>query len=492
MTDVAQTVRDLLQLVDLNRPGAAEAVAELRALKKPDIAKYREVVKAFPLEFHGGIRPVSQENLHRALAALKKSRGGDKALLAIRTGADVGFGNPARLSWGNANLNYVTCGGAPRGRIMQVQGPPQHGKTYACQQLVQETLRMGGCVVWVAMEPFDSDWARICGIPVHFTGLECALDPIKQKYNDDNPAGERFTVIVGRQSNDVLQAVVNLVALNVWDLVVIDSINVTVSDSHLEKNEVGDVLPGGEAITVNQFVTRVQIEFNGVEAYVGRAIEKSYVCKSCANVFKAKSDHEKCEQLERGKPKFEESARYGERPRTAVVVVAQQRAKGIGSNSKMPIPPGAVMGHGMDHYKGIDVEFHGRTKLQSDASGYAETYGSIAQVRTVKNKCGVPDRIGVVEFWTHTIPGVSVAGRYNLMTDLAGAKVTFGKGPDANTKTFESLGERAGLITTKGSWMYLGTEKFQGQAELQNYLVQNPTVCRALQAELDAWIRSQS
>lgn len=510
-------VRELVNKMDLNRPGAVEAIEKLTA-EGASLAEWRRVADEFAFQFDGGFKPVSDAEHDRALAMLKKSRGGDKATTAIRSGSDVRFGAPARLSWRNANLNWVSGGGIPRARITQTKGQEGIGKTNAWLQAAADVLAMRGKVLWIPLESFDADWARVNNVPVHYSPEECEADPLKAAYNAAHPEGAGFTVAIGRTGNEVFQTVVNAIGINAWDLIVIDSVAVAISEWHLEKKEVGDALPGGEAGMVNQLCARAQTEFNGVEAYNGRVIAKHYVCKTCLQQFGSQKDHTTCEALDqqaheewvaatakaqeqaektgkkakavkppaKRKPQFEESVAYGTPPRTALGVVNQLRAQGIGSNSMQPIPDDANGGKGLKHGKKLDLNFFGRVKLQAQTDGFNEVYGSIYQVQATKSQVGIPERTGVVEHWSATVPGISIAGRYNLMTDLVGAKISFGKD---NEKTYDGLAIRAGIIKQNGGWYYLGEEKFNGTNALQKYLSENPHVVHAVNSQLSRWVK---
>ena len=510
-------IQKIIGRIDINRPGAVEALEALNANTGSTDADYRLVADTYPVEVWGGFRPVSEVEHHSALSKLRATiKSAAKATVAIRTGAEVRYGSPARISYGNANLNWISGGGAPRGRTTEMKGAPSFGKTYAKLQLCAQTLAMFGKVLWVALEPFDSDWARTCGVPVHYPEEDAPPGSAQAAYNAEHPEGLGFDLLVGRTGNEVLQLVCNAIAINAWDVIIVDSISTAVSRTHLENKVVGDPSPGGEAGMVNQFCARAQTEFNGVESFVGRAIAKSVVCKSCGQVFGAKGDHEVCEEINTTadlqwkmavaveekkaeeekrkprkikpppgaakKPKFEESVTYGLPPRTALGVVNQLRAQGIGSS--FPMAPDSSGGMGFHHGKSLAIMFSGRVMLKSEIGGYSEVYGSIVQATADKSKVGIPHRTGVVEYWTRTVPGLSIAGSFNLMTDLIGAKLTFGD----TEKVFEGLAQRAGIVKQTGGWLSVGDAKFNGVNAFQKFLVENPMVVRGIQAELSEWI----
>lgn len=466
------------------RPGASEVLDVALAENAPPQV-FEQIAERFGFEFSGGFKRIGGQRFDSAMALLRKSVGKkDKALVAIRSGASVGCGNPARITWGNKNLDRISGGGAPRGRITQVKGKPSHGKTFACMKLAAEVLRAGGVVGWVVLESFDADWARRCGVPVHYVPGEAGLTEAQAAYNAAHPEGERFVIFVGEQGNHVLQAAVNGVKFNVFDVMIVDSISVAISRTHLENKIVGDPSPGGEAGMINQFVARIQTALNAVEARVGLALQKTYACKSCGGVFGAIGDHEKCEKLDRGKPKFDEAAEFGEPPRAAVVVVNQLRAAGIGST--MPMAPEAGGGFGLAFGKSLDLNFRAALKL-STTDGVV--YGIVVQVVAEKSKVGPPEREGVIEIWVEDVEGYSVAGQYNMMTDLVGRTVKFSAD---NEKTFPGLAFELGVIERRGAWYYLGDEKFQGLSDLQQFLADNPVVAHELRAELGRRIEGKS
>lgn len=476
-------VNKLLQRIDLDKPGAKEALDALRENPSATIEEYQQLVEDYPIEFAPRFKPVPQQKFSQGLEVLKRLREGDKAaVLAIRSGAEVNYESPGRLTWGNANLDWVSGGGIPRARVSQIKGADGFGKTFVCLKAAAHTLAAGGSVMWVAVEPFDAKWARICGVPVHYPQEMADKDPTLAEYNANNVAGERFVMVVGRTGNEVLQTVVDAVALNIFDLVVIDSITPLISANHLERKEVGDSTPGGEAMMVGQFCSFTQTAWNSVEAKAHRITSKVYLCQSCNQTFPKKKDHTSCPSLQKGSPKFLETGEVGEPPRTAVLVVSQMRSQGIGAS--VPIPDDAPSGKGLKHAKSLDLELKGRIRLKANMGSYEEVFGSVVQVVGAKSKVGTADRIAVIEFWTKTMEGYSEAGRYNPMTDLVGTRVTKGK----EEVTFEGIAERAGLIRGSGGWYTIGEYRFQGKAALQKYLVENPQVHQALNEAVFEWI----
>jgi RecA/RadA recombinase len=478
-------IREIIGRIDLNLPEAARALDELHA-RGAATFEYEMLAEEYPFGFADGFRPVSSTKHLQVVAMLRQSMSSSKAELVIRTGREVEAYRSSRIPTGNANLDNVLGGGVKRGVVTQFKGGPSHGKSFACLQVAAEVLRRGGHVLWLALEPFDTDWARKCGVPIHYASPEPGSD--EERYNQTHPRGLHFDLIVGEAGNAVLQTVCNAVKLNAWDLIVIDSIATAISRVHLEGKEVGDSLPGGEAFMINQFMSRLQTAFNSVEANVGRVLNKSFLCTTCGETFNKKNEHEKCPPLEKGKPKFEENQEVGDPPRAGVILVNQLRAQGIGAS--MPVAPDANGGMGLQHGKSVDVLFSGAVQLKTTVDGDEVVFGVVSTIKTTKNKTATPHLEGVFEIWVRDVEGVAIAGQCNLMTDLVGRTVSFGKD---NKKVFPGLALKLGIIEQRGAWYYIGEGEdkrgFQGLDALQGFLAENPAVVRALRSEMSKRLR---
>ncbi len=108
-------------------------------------------------------------------------------------------------------------GGVPRGRITEVYGHFQSGKTTLCQHIVAQCQQMGGQVAFIDVEhALDIEWAKRCGVDID-------------------------TLIVsqpqfGEQALDIAEM---LVRSREIDLIVIDSVAALLPKAELE-GELGD------------------------------------------------------------------------------------------------------------------------------------------------------------------------------------------------------------------------------------------------------------
>lgn len=470
--------------VDLTMPGALDALIELdKSDASPDA--FEDLAAKFPITFHRGIKPPSRAAHSRALAFLQKR--GDKAALSIKTGADISHEDPPRLSTGSLAMDFVLNGGIPRGMITQFKGAESLGKTFCAMKTASETLSAGGTVLWCAAERFNKSWARTCGIPIPFSveELRNTDDPdhraLMEKYNADSVDGERFSLLVGRNGNELLQTIVEAVEHNVFDLIVLDSIAVLRRALVLDKKSVGDETMGGEAKLFNDFCTRLESAFNFVESRHGKVIGTVYTCKNCGESYDKKTPLPKCSAKAKGKCSLSAEHDYGEALRSALLVLNQIRDRGIGSY--IPQRPDAPGGRGLRHAKGVEIEFQSGEALSTEYQGRSVSYGKRSIFTCTKSKVGAPNRTAAVEIHYQTIPGLATAGDYNLWVDLFGCKFR-------GDRKIVGLAEMAGIMVQKGAHIYVGDERFHGQNALFKYLSdpKNTHVVQALRVTISKWI----
>ena len=470
--------------IDLTRPGALEELIELDNSDAPPEA-YDDLATRYPIQFHRGIKPPSTVAHARALAFLQKR--GDKAALSIKTGADISHEDPPRLSTGSLSMDFVLNGGIPRGMITQFKGAESLGKTFCAMKTAAETLSAGGTVLWCAAERFNKGWARTCGIPIPFSVDELVGSDdadqraLMEQYNADSSDGQRFSLLVGRNGNELLQTIVEAVEHNVFDLIVLDSIAVLRRALVLDKKSVGDETMGGEAKLFNDFCTRLESAFNFVESQHGKVVGTAYVCKDCDAVYAKKTDSKACPNKTKGKCSLTQENDYGEALRSALLVLNQIRDRGIGSY--IPQRPDAPGGRGLRHAKGVEIEFQSGEALSTEYQGRAVSYGKRSIFTCTKSKVGAPDRTAAVEIHYQTIPGVSNAGEYNLWVDLFGCKFR-------GDRKIVGLAEMAGIMLQKGAHIYIGEDRFHGQNALLTYLrnPKNSHVVQAMRVTISKWI----
>lgn len=107
------------------------------------------------------------------------------------------------------NTNVLGIGGFPRGRIVEIAGAPSIGKTSLAQNLISHWQKNGEKILWVPAEPIDINYMSACGVNIKKKGPDC-----------DNPIGLlKFT-----DSNDLSNKLKLFIALNSFDVIVIDSV----------------------------------------------------------------------------------------------------------------------------------------------------------------------------------------------------------------------------------------------------------------------------
>lgn len=478
-------IKAALNRIDLAKPGAVAALLEVQGDPGAPVAAYEQVAEVFPLEFHGGLKPASNVEVDRALGILRANN--DKAAVAIRTGADITYENPPRLSTGSPMLDWLLGGGIPRGFLTQFKGAESLGKTFAGLKTVCETLRTGGNVLWVAAERFNKRWARQCGVPIHFSEQEIAELPSEEMraqaraYNEAYPEGARVTLITGRAGNDVLQTVAEAVALNFADLIVMDSLAVLRRATHLENKQVGYEVRGGEAKLFNDFVTRLESAWNYVESCFGKELEVSWFCSKCGGTFEKRKDHKKCADGQ--KAKLVKQAVVGAQVRTAVVAINQIRDQGL--DTLFFIPPDAPGGRGLRHAKGAELNFLAAEAMVVTHQNRPVSCGKTIQVKCTKSKVGPPERVGAFRIWYETIPGLGEAGSYDLIPELLGCKI------NTDSNKVVGLAEICGILQQNGAYYTLFGHKFHGLDNLIKFLRSpaNAAAVGALRAEVMQWIR---
>lgn len=483
------------QKIDLARPGAIEAVTALQlrlnvARDKGEpldqLAKdFESVAAQYPFQLAG---PPPMSKTQHAMIRAKLADRHDKAVLSVRAGSDITYDSPPRISTGCLSLDYLMSGGVPRGYIGQFKGAYSNGKTFTAMQTAANAIRSGGRVLWLAAERFDKPWARKSGIPIPYSESELAgMDPEQRdsalEFNEAHPEGENFEVLTGRNGNELLQYVVDCVAENVYDLIVVDSIAVLRRAKMLDEKEVGFDQMGGESKMFNDFCSRIESAFNSVEARQGVVLQAAYRCLTCGEIVSKQKDHKKC--ADGGKPKFVNESITGDAVRTAVIVINQIREQGLGS--MYYVRPDAGGGHGLRHAKGYDIEFLRGEVLTYDYNGVEIAYGKRVVAEATKSKIGPAHREAVFEIWFETIPGLSEAGGFNPVVDLIGCKWK-------DKERLLGLGERAGVITIENNTIYkIGDLSFKGlpafTAAMQD--PNNAHILEAARTEIHQWMLKQ-
>src|SRR6185503_20571334 len=136
----------------------------------------------------------------------------------------------AVISSGSIALDAALgMGGFPRGRVCEIYGPESSGKTTIALQVVAEAQKKGGMAAFIDVEhALDPTYARALGVDV---------DNLLVSQPD---YGEQALEITG-----------SLIASNVIDVVVVDSVAALVPKAELE-GEMGDSFMGLHARLMSQ------------------------------------------------------------------------------------------------------------------------------------------------------------------------------------------------------------------------------------------------
>lgn len=144
--------------------------------------------------------------------------------------------------WGTTGslcLDICLGGGLPKGKVMQISGKEQSGKTLLCLLMAAEVHKRGGNVLYIDAEyRFDALWARKNGV----------------KTDDDL----MFTVLRPETGEDAMNAALELIKTGHYQLVIFDSIATARPSSELDKG-VEEHNVGRHSTIVSKFVYQVGI-----------------------------------------------------------------------------------------------------------------------------------------------------------------------------------------------------------------------------------------
>src|SRR5580693_9379943 len=170
--------------------------------------------------------------LEQTLGQIEKQFGKGSIL---RLGAKDAIVPVSVISTGSIALDAALgTGGFPRGRICEIYGPESSGKTTIALQVIAESQKTGGMAAFIDVEhALDPIYARALGVDV---------DNLLVSQPD---YGEQALEITG-----------SLVASNVIDVVVVDSVAALVPKAELE-GEMGDSFMGLHARLMSQAMRKL-------------------------------------------------------------------------------------------------------------------------------------------------------------------------------------------------------------------------------------------
>ncbi len=165
-------------------------------------------------------------------------------------------------------LDIALGGGFPAGGICQIAGPDGVGKNALCHQTIAQLQRIYGeesTIAWACTEfALDKPFAQLFGVVVPMSDDEVELESMARK-RDGRPLltkdqlaemqrslGE-FTIIETGTSAKRLEAVVELVKTNLYQLIVVDSVAALLTEARDEKQLDEEPQQSSEARLVTEF-----------------------------------------------------------------------------------------------------------------------------------------------------------------------------------------------------------------------------------------------
>lgn len=300
----------------------------------------------------------------------------------------------------------VLHGGLPRGRYIEEFSKESSGKSTFALFLVAAVQRAGGRCAWFEAEgTLTAEYAKQCGVDID------ALEVVR-----DFTTGE-----------DCLYKIKQRLALNIYDLIVLDSntklIPEYVREAKAEKSSQYD----------NLQLARMNANFfRSLSGYEIRDMSNSLI----------KSD----KVYYSGTDKKETWHRLSDK-KTCVLFIFHAM------DDLSALAPGAVTATGGSGSKfeatiRLALKLRG-TKKNSDG----ELLYKKIDVISVKNKIGTP--FGYTTLLLHADGRVEEENSDEILVDLGISK---------------------GIVKQSGAWYFIGDEKFQGKAAVVEYIGQNPSI----------------
>jgi recombination protein RecA len=126
------------------------------------------------------------------------------------------------------NNDVLGTGGFPRGRLVEISGPTNIGKTTFCQNIVGQWQKRGFKILWVAAEEFDPYYGKKSGMDLR-TRVQGCVNPIhfleQKDFTDAYDLGARLESVI---------------ASNYYDAIIVDSVQ-AVNPAKVMEAEGGDL-----------------------------------------------------------------------------------------------------------------------------------------------------------------------------------------------------------------------------------------------------------
>ena len=183
------------------------------------------------------LEPLSKvEKLKAAAEVTKEMNKEAEDILIQPIGRKTGVRLPS-ISTGLPTLDegVITCGGLPRGRIVEVYGPESAGKTTFCLHVIGQAQKAGGVAAFVdATHALDPNYAAVLGVDM-----------------------DELILSQPNFGEEAIQVVINLVERRAVDIIVIDDVTSLIPKAELD-GEMTDASMGMQARLMSKAMRKLQ------------------------------------------------------------------------------------------------------------------------------------------------------------------------------------------------------------------------------------------
>jgi recombination protein RecA len=183
------------------------------------------------------LAPLSKAEKLKAAAEVTKEMNKEAEDIVIQP---VGRKTGVRLPSISTNLptldeGVITCGGIPRGRIIEVYGPESAGKTTFCLHVIGQAQKAGCVAAFVdATHALDPNWAARLGVNM-----------------------DELILSQPNFGEEAIQVVINLVERQAVDIIVIDDVTSLIPKAELE-GDMTDASMGMQARLMSKAMRKLQ------------------------------------------------------------------------------------------------------------------------------------------------------------------------------------------------------------------------------------------
>lgn len=176
--------------------------------------------------------------------------------------------NAGFRSTGSIKVDSLLGGGFPKGRMVELWGGPQAGKSSLATACIGQTLKSGGTACYVDLER----GLDLFGESDYFdaTQKESDFDPEAAKAartswlrkNGVDPFDPNFRIFDPRSGEQLFRFLANVVVLNKFDVVVVDSVAAVLTEKQLE-GDTGEATFGAVAKLLSSEMPRLLRLYGG-------------------------------------------------------------------------------------------------------------------------------------------------------------------------------------------------------------------------------------